>query len=115
MVSSCCESVAENVVKELEENLNMLEEIEGYLKIVRSFPLVSLNFLRKLKVIHGKKLDSGKYVLSEALGGGFPLCGCSDVFMISCVVRAGTHSFCWTTKTCRSCGTGTRAQRTCRS
>ncbi|KDR13786.1 hypothetical protein L798_12081, partial [Zootermopsis nevadensis] len=50
-----------NVVKELEENLNMLEEIEGYLKIVRSFPLVSLNFLRKLKVIHGKKLDSGKY------------------------------------------------------
>lgn len=70
VVSSCCESVAENVVKELEENLNMLEEIEGYLKIVRSFPLVSLNFLRKLKVIHGKKLDSGKYVLIEALGGG---------------------------------------------
>jgi insulin receptor len=55
--------VAENVVKELEENLNMLEEIEGYLKIVRSFPLISLNFLRKLKVIHGKTLDSGKYVL----------------------------------------------------
>ncbi|XP_069673156.1 insulin-like peptide receptor isoform X2 [Periplaneta americana] len=50
-----------NVVKELEENLNMLEEIEGYLKIVRSFPLISLNFLRKLRVIHGKYLDSGKY------------------------------------------------------
>ncbi|XP_069673154.1 insulin-like receptor isoform X2 [Periplaneta americana] len=50
-----------NVVKELEENLNMLEEIEGYLKIVRSFPLISLNFLRKLRVIHGKTLDSGKY------------------------------------------------------
>nr|CDI30232.1 Insulin Receptor [Blattella germanica] len=50
-----------NVVKELEENLNMLEEIEGYLKIVRSFPLISLNFLRKLRVVHGKKLDSNKY------------------------------------------------------
>lgn len=50
-----------NVVKELEENLSMLEEIEGYLKIVRSFPLVSLNFLRRLRVIQGTKLDSGKY------------------------------------------------------
>ncbi|PNF35477.1 Insulin-like receptor [Cryptotermes secundus] len=50
-----------NVVKELDENLSMVEEIEGYLKIVRSFPLISLNFLRKLRVIHGKTLDSGKY------------------------------------------------------
>lgn len=54
-------------MKELEENLNMLEEIEGYLKIVRSFPLISLNFLRKLKVIHGKKLDSGKWVFQWML------------------------------------------------
>ncbi|XP_039275988.1 insulin receptor [Nilaparvata lugens] len=52
-----------NVVKELENNLNMIEEINGYLKIVRSFPLVSLNFLKKLKVIHGEKLESGKYAL----------------------------------------------------
>jgi insulin receptor len=52
--------IAENVVKELDENLSMVEEIEGYLKIVRSFPLISLNFLRKLRVIHGKTLDSGK-------------------------------------------------------
>nr|CAD7259749.1 unnamed protein product [Timema shepardi] len=51
-----------NIVKELEENLNMIEEIEGYLKIVRSFPLVSLNFLKNLKVIHGKELESHKYV-----------------------------------------------------
>jgi insulin receptor len=52
--------VTENVVKELDENLSMVEEIEGYLKIVRSFPLISLNFLRKLRVIHGKTLDNGK-------------------------------------------------------
>ncbi|RZF38993.1 hypothetical protein LSTR_LSTR003736 [Laodelphax striatellus] len=52
-----------NVVKELENNLNMIEEIYGYLKIVRSFPLVSLNFLKKLRIIHGEKLESGKYAL----------------------------------------------------
>jgi insulin receptor len=52
--------IVENVVKELDENLSMVEEIEGYLKIVRSFPLISLNFLRKLRVIHGKTLDNGK-------------------------------------------------------
>lgn len=49
-----------NVVKELEENLKMIEEIQGYLKIVRSFPLMSLNFLKKLRVIHGDLLESGK-------------------------------------------------------
>lgn len=55
-------SFTENLVKELEENLQSIREINGYLKIVRSFPLVSLNFLKNLKVIHGKKLDSDKYV-----------------------------------------------------
>lgn len=52
-----------NMVKELEENLNMIEEIEGFLKIVRSFPLVSLNFLKRLRVIKGNILESGKYAL----------------------------------------------------
>uniref|UniRef100_A0A1B6KAQ3 Tyrosine-protein kinase receptor n=1 Tax=Graphocephala atropunctata TaxID=36148 RepID=A0A1B6KAQ3_9HEMI len=52
-----------NVVKELEESLNKIEEINGYLKIVRSFPLMSLNFLKKLKIIHGNDLESGKYSL----------------------------------------------------
>ncbi|KAL3289679.1 hypothetical protein HHI36_023083 [Cryptolaemus montrouzieri] len=51
-----------NVVNALEENLSMIEEIDGYLKIVRSFPLVSLNFLKNLKWIHGKSLDSQKFV-----------------------------------------------------
>lgn len=50
-----------NIVNELEENLNMIEEIDGYIKIVRSFPLVSLNFLKSLKVIHGYTLESSKY------------------------------------------------------
>nr|BBI47313.1 insulin-like peptide receptor 1 [Gnatocerus cornutus] len=51
-----------NVVNELEESLGMIEEIDGYLKVVRSFPLVSLNFLKNLKVIHGNQLESQKYV-----------------------------------------------------
>lgn len=29
--------------------------------MVRSFPLISLNFLKSLKIIWGKKLDSDKY------------------------------------------------------
>lgn len=52
-----------NVVKELEENLNTIEEIDDYLKIVRSFPIVSLNFLRNLRVIHGYKLESSRSAL----------------------------------------------------
>lgn len=47
-------------MNELEENLNMIERIDGYLKVVRSFPLVSLNFLKNLRVIGGDPLDSGK-------------------------------------------------------
>lgn len=50
-------------MKELEENLNMIEVIDGYLKIARSFPLVSLNFLKRLREISGKQLESGKYVI----------------------------------------------------
>uniref|UniRef100_A0A1L8DJW7 Tyrosine-protein kinase receptor n=1 Tax=Nyssomyia neivai TaxID=330878 RepID=A0A1L8DJW7_9DIPT len=46
-----------NIVKELEEFLSNIEEIDGYLKVARSFPLVSLSFLKNLKVIHGKALE----------------------------------------------------------
>ncbi|XP_050440178.1 insulin-like receptor [Adelges cooleyi] len=52
-----------NIVKELEESLSMIEEITGYLKVVRSFPLVSLSFLKKLKLIGGETLESSKYAL----------------------------------------------------
>lgn len=50
-----------SIVNELEENLSMIEHIEGYLKIVRSFPLVSLNFLKSLRVIGGNPLESERY------------------------------------------------------
>lgn len=47
----------QNIVRELEENLHNIQEIDGYLKVTRSYPLVSLNFLRNLRVIHGKNLS----------------------------------------------------------
>lgn len=45
----------------MEENLNMIEEITGYLKVVRSDPLVSLSFLKSLRLIRGEFLESNKY------------------------------------------------------
>lgn len=47
---------SENVIKELEHSLSDIEEIEGALKIVRSYPLISLSFFKKLKVIRGVRV-----------------------------------------------------------
>jgi insulin receptor len=52
-----------NVVKELENSLSDIVEIEDYLKIARSFPIVSLSFLKNLKRIKGNRLESSKYSL----------------------------------------------------
>ncbi|XP_076640887.1 insulin-like receptor-like isoform X1 [Halictus rubicundus] len=52
-----------NIVKELEDNLSTIEEINGYLKIVRSFSLISLNFLKKLRLIGGNDDINPKYSL----------------------------------------------------
>lgn len=52
-----------NVVKELENSLSDIVEIHDYLKIARSFPIVSLSFLKNLKHIRGKRLESSKYSL----------------------------------------------------
>lgn len=52
------------LAKALEESLSSIEEIEGYLKIVRCFPLVNLKFFDKLEIIHGHgTLENGKYSL----------------------------------------------------
>lgn len=53
----------DQVVKSLAYNLGMIEEIDGYLKVVRSFSLVSLNFLKNLKRIRGNILESQRYSL----------------------------------------------------
>lgn len=57
-------SILDNVVKELENFLSDIEVIEGSLKMVRSFPIVSFSFFKKLRVIQGKKqLETGRYGL----------------------------------------------------
>jgi insulin receptor len=50
-----------NIVKELENSLSDIVEIQDYLKIARSFPIVSLSFLKNLKTIRGLRLESNKY------------------------------------------------------
>ncbi|ESO97128.1 hypothetical protein LOTGIDRAFT_174611, partial [Lottia gigantea] len=39
---------------EFEKSFRAIEEVEYHIKIVRSYPLVSLHFFKNLKVIHGK-------------------------------------------------------------
>ncbi|KAM7142407.1 insulin receptor isoform 5-T5 [Molossus nigricans] len=50
-----------NLAAELEANLGLIEEISGYLKIRRSYALVSLSFFRKLRLIQGDTLEIGPY------------------------------------------------------
>jgi len=56
--------VSVHVNAELEENLGMIEEITNYLKVLRSYPLTSLKFLKNLKVIHGERLYSERSVFT---------------------------------------------------
>ncbi|NWR22220.1 INSR protein, partial [Emberiza fucata] len=51
----------DNIAAELEANLGLIEEISGYLKIRRSYALVSLSFFRKLHLIRGETLEAGNY------------------------------------------------------
>lgn len=57
------DSSDKNIREELENNLESIEEIEGYLKITRSFSLQSLSFLKNLKVIKGSVLENKNYSL----------------------------------------------------
>uniref|UniRef100_A0A3B1J7U9 Tyrosine-protein kinase receptor n=1 Tax=Astyanax mexicanus TaxID=7994 RepID=A0A3B1J7U9_ASTMX len=50
-----------NIAAELEANLGQLEEITGYLTVRRSYALVSLSFLRKLRLIRGEVQEVGNY------------------------------------------------------
>lgn len=54
---------ADNVVRELETFLSDIEVIEGPLSIVRSYPILSLGFFKKLHTIKGDVTGSKKYGL----------------------------------------------------
>lgn len=53
----------EKIVAELELSLSSIEEIGGYLKILRSYPILSLSFFKKLKMIRGNQLDLNRNAL----------------------------------------------------
>uniref|UniRef100_A0A8C4GV38 Tyrosine-protein kinase receptor n=1 Tax=Dicentrarchus labrax TaxID=13489 RepID=A0A8C4GV38_DICLA len=50
-----------NIAAELEASLGQIEEITGYLTVRRAYALVSLSFLRKLRVIRGEHLEGDIY------------------------------------------------------
>uniref|UniRef100_A0A4W3GZ00 Tyrosine-protein kinase receptor n=1 Tax=Callorhinchus milii TaxID=7868 RepID=A0A4W3GZ00_CALMI len=50
-----------NIAAELEANLGLIEVITGYLRIRRSYALVSLSFFRSLTLIKGDTLELGMY------------------------------------------------------
>jgi len=50
-------------VEELESNFDAVEEISGYLKISYSYPLATLNFFKRLRIIHGMQLESDQFAL----------------------------------------------------
>ncbi|KAL7879359.1 hypothetical protein SRHO_G00016130 [Serrasalmus rhombeus] len=50
-----------NIAAELEANLGQLEEITGHLTVRRSYALVSLSFLRKLRLIRGETQEVENY------------------------------------------------------
>ncbi|XP_017876202.1 insulin receptor-like [Ceratina calcarata] len=53
-----------NIMNELTEAFGRIEEITEYLKITHSFPITSLSFFKRLRVIKGQKLDINNASLS---------------------------------------------------
>ncbi|XP_018497647.2 insulin receptor [Galendromus occidentalis] len=53
----------DNVAALLEKYLSSIEEITGYLNLVRTPAVVSFNFLKNLRIIHGQTLHLEKYSL----------------------------------------------------
>jgi insulin receptor len=49
-----------SIAEVLRDSLSDIIEIEDYLKVSRSYPIVSLKFLKNLKTIQGKKLENNK-------------------------------------------------------
>ena len=52
--------VSDQIGPELEESLGSIEEVTQYVKVVRSVAIVSLSFLKKLKLIRGDRLRSSE-------------------------------------------------------
>lgn len=63
-----------SVVSELDKFLSKIEVIDGHLKISRSDPLLSLRFLKSLRLIRGlNKIEGGKYANKSDFEPSFTL------------------------------------------
>lgn len=52
-----------NIGQELEESLGQIERVTHFIKITRSYPLLSFHFFKSLETIHGAQLVSDQWVL----------------------------------------------------
>ncbi|XP_053996085.1 insulin-like peptide receptor [Hylaeus anthracinus] len=53
-----------NIMNELTEAFGLIEEITDYLKVTHSFPITSLSFLKKLRIIKGENVDTNNASLA---------------------------------------------------
>lgn len=81
-------------MEELENSLSDIEEIDGALKIIHSYPLISLNFFRKLRLIKGNGLTENYalYVLDNQ--------NLESLFNHDVVVARGKMFFRYNSKLC---------------
>ena len=56
-ISSLVSCLAGNIGVELEESLGDITEVSHFIKVVRSYALLSLHFFKNLRVIGGFSLD----------------------------------------------------------
>lgn len=89
-----------SIENELEANLGRIEEIRNHLKIYRSFSLRSLNFLKKLRVIHGQELESKRYAIIVYDNQNLQSLWEWDNFTL--LVKRGTFHFHYNPKLCMS-------------
>ncbi|KAF2901799.1 hypothetical protein ILUMI_04395 [Ignelater luminosus] len=91
---------SKSTADELEANFGMIEEIEGYLKIHRSHPLTTLEFFKKLRVIHGKTLENRRHALIVFENQNLHKLWNWDNFTLD--IRNGTISFHYNPQLCLS-------------
>lgn len=84
-----------NIVRELENSLSSIEEITSNLKIVRSYPLISLHFFKSLKRIRGVIGDANEKSLVVIDNQNL-----QDLFNNSVVIDGGKIAFHYNPKLC---------------
>lgn len=85
----------DNIVKELEKELSDIEEIQGRLKITRTFSLISLSFFKNLRVI-GSKLQPNELFALHIMDNA----NLADLFPNNVTIEQGRLFFHFNPKLC---------------